>query len=73
MPRICVAIQAETTVQTIKSVLDAEQADLIEIRLDYRKEPLDLPSIRLAPSSLSSLRIGEKIKVARQRRQKRKD
>lgn len=46
MPLICVAIKAETTEQTIKSVLNAEEADLIEIRLDYRKEAIDLPSIR---------------------------
>jgi 3-dehydroquinate dehydratase/shikimate dehydrogenase len=46
--RICVAIQAETTDQTIKDLLDTEQADLIELRLDYRKETLNLERIRFS-------------------------
>lgn len=48
MPMICVAIMAETTEQTLNSVRNADQADLIEIRLDYRKEHLDLGAIRSA-------------------------
>ena len=48
MPLVCVAIMAETTQQTINSVNSADQADLIEIRLDYRREPLDLTAIRSA-------------------------
>lgn len=46
MPRICVALQAETTEQTIRNVLDADMADLIELRLDYRKEELDFARVR---------------------------
>ncbi|TFH15557.1 type I 3-dehydroquinate dehydratase, partial [Candidatus Bathyarchaeota archaeon] len=52
MPRICVAIQAETNTQIIKSVLKADKADLIEIRLDYRKETLNLPAIRKSTDKL---------------------
>ncbi|MCJ7731210.1 type I 3-dehydroquinate dehydratase, partial [Candidatus Bathyarchaeota archaeon] len=52
MPRICVAIQAENNEQTIKSVLKADEADLIEIRLDYRKENLNLPAIRKSTDKL---------------------
>jgi 3-dehydroquinate dehydratase type I len=48
VPLICVAIMAETTEQTLNSVKNADQADLIEIRLDYRSEPLDLKAIRSA-------------------------
>jgi 3-dehydroquinate dehydratase type I len=50
--RICVAIQAETNTQIIKSVLKADEADLIEIRLDYRKENLNLPAIRKSTDKL---------------------
>jgi len=48
VPQICVAIQAETTNLTIERIVKAELADLIEIRLDYRKEPLNLNSIRVS-------------------------
>jgi len=48
MPRICVAIQAKTMEQTIESILKSGLADLIEVRLDYRTEPLSLSSIREA-------------------------
>ena len=37
---------AETTEHTVASIKKAKNADLIEIRLDYRKEPLDLAAIR---------------------------
>lgn len=37
---------AETTEQTINSIKKAADADLIEIRLDYRKKPLNLVAIR---------------------------
>jgi len=46
--RICVAIKATTTDETIEKMLEAEEADLIELRLDYRKEQLNLESIRVA-------------------------
>ena len=45
---ICVAIKATTTDETIEKMLEAEEADLIELRLDYRKEQLNLKSIRAA-------------------------
>lgn len=48
--RICVAIKATTTDETIKKMLEAEEADLIELRLDYRQEKLNLESIRAASS-----------------------
>jgi 3-dehydroquinate dehydratase type I len=43
---ICASVMAETTEQTVASIKKAENADLIEIRLDYRKEQLDLAAIR---------------------------
>ncbi|MCW4013868.1 MAG: type I 3-dehydroquinate dehydratase [Candidatus Bathyarchaeota archaeon] len=46
--RICVAIKATTTDETIKKMLMAEDADLIELRLDYQREPLHLESLRVA-------------------------
>jgi len=46
VPKICVAIQAITTEQTIESILKSGLADLIEVRLDYRTEQLSLSSIR---------------------------
>ena len=46
--RICVAIKATTTDETIEKMREAEEADLIELRLDYRKEKLNLESIRAA-------------------------
>lgn len=46
MPRICVAIQGESMDIVIEGLLRSGQADLIEIRLDYRLEPLDLDAIR---------------------------
>ena len=42
MVRICVTIGAETTNEIIARIFQAELADLIEIRLDYRKDDLDL-------------------------------
>jgi 3-dehydroquinate dehydratase type I len=44
--RICVAIQAETTDQILKDIIGSDQADFIELRLDYRKETLNLEMIR---------------------------
>ena len=50
MSQICVSVHAETTSQTIDRVVRADLADLIEIRLDYRKESLNLYSIRVSTS-----------------------
>ena len=45
-PWICVSIQSRTSEQTVKDVKRVgKNADLIEIRLDYRDEPLDLAGI----------------------------
>ena len=45
-PWICVSIQARTTQQTVEDVKHVGTgADLIEIRMDYRDEPLDLAGI----------------------------
>jgi 3-dehydroquinate dehydratase type I len=46
MPKICVSIPAETTDQTIEGILRLDLADLIETRIDYRKEQLNFISIR---------------------------
>jgi 3-dehydroquinate dehydratase type I len=46
--RICVAIKATTTAETIEKMLSAEEADLIELRLDYRRETLNLETLRAA-------------------------
>jgi 3-dehydroquinate dehydratase type I len=46
MARICVTIGAETTNEIISRIFQAELADLIEIRLDYRKDDLDFDKIR---------------------------
>jgi len=46
MACICVTIGAETTNETIFNIIQADLADLIEIRLDYRKDDLDLDKIR---------------------------
>ena len=46
--RICVAIKAKTTKQAIQDIINAEEADLIELRLDYRAEQLDLEALRVA-------------------------
>ena len=50
MPRICVAVQAVTLDQPIESIARSDLADLIEIRLDYRREPLNLNAIRISTS-----------------------
>lgn len=50
MPQICVSIQAETLDKTIEDVIRSDLADLIEIRLDYRREPFNLHSIRASTS-----------------------
>jgi len=50
VPRICVAVKAVTVDQTIESIVRSELADLIEIRLDYRREPLNLNAIRVSTS-----------------------
>ena len=43
---ICVSIQSRTSEQTIEDVRRVgKDADLIEIRMDYREEPLDLAGI----------------------------
>ena len=45
-PWICVSIQSRTSEQTVEDVKRAgTEADLIEIRMDYREEPLDLGGI----------------------------
>ena len=45
-PWICVSIQARTSEQTVEDVKRVDtEADLIEIRMDYRDEPLDLAGI----------------------------
>ena len=41
-PWICVSVQSRTTEQTVKDLKRIDGVDLIEIRLDYREEPLDL-------------------------------
>ena len=46
MPLICVAVKALTTEKVIESISFADLADLVEIRLDYREEDLDLAAIR---------------------------
>ena len=45
-PWICVSIQARTTQQTVEDVKHVGvEANIIEIRMDYRYEPLDLAGI----------------------------
>ena len=45
-PWICVSIQSRTSEQIVEDVKRVKRdADLIEIRLDYREEPLDLAGI----------------------------
>jgi 3-dehydroquinate dehydratase type I len=46
VPRICVSIQALTTKHVIENISSVNLADLIEIRLDYNTEKLDLAAIR---------------------------
>jgi 3-dehydroquinate dehydratase type I len=46
MNKICVAIKANTQKQTLKMIKKAKAADIIEIRLDFRKEFLNLESLR---------------------------
>ncbi len=41
-PWICVSVQSRTTTQTLDEINQVEDADLIEIRLDYREEELNL-------------------------------
>ena len=44
-PWVCVSIQSRTTDQTLDEINTVEDADLIEIRLDYREEELYLDKI----------------------------
>ncbi len=45
-PWICVSIQSRTSEQTVEDVKRVgRDSDLIEIRMDYREEPLDLAGI----------------------------
>jgi 3-dehydroquinate dehydratase type I len=46
MTLICVSIKADTQIQTIKKIEKAKTADIIEIRIDYRNEPLNLKALR---------------------------
>jgi len=46
--RICVTIKSETTAQAVEDMMRADEADLIELRLDYRREQLDLGALRAA-------------------------
>lgn len=50
IPKICVSVQAETTEQTIERIERTDLADLIETRLDYKKEPINLNLIRKSTS-----------------------
>ncbi len=45
-PLICVAVTGLDTEQTMARVGRLQQADLIEIRLDHRMEPIDLSRVR---------------------------
>ena len=45
-PLICVAVTGRDTEQTMARVGRLQQADLIEIRLDHRMEPIDLSRVR---------------------------
>jgi 3-dehydroquinate dehydratase-1 len=45
-PQICVAVTGRDTEQIIARVCGLQQADLIEIRLDHRVEPIDLRRVR---------------------------
>ncbi len=47
-PWVCVSIQSRTTSQTLDEINQVEDADLMEIRLDYREEELDLGHIAKA-------------------------
>ena len=49
-PWICVSIQSRTTEQTLRDIKSVE-ADLIEVRLDYREENIDLASLVEAASA----------------------
>lgn len=44
-PWVCVSIQARTIAQTLAEIGQVEDADLIEIRLDYREEKIDLEQV----------------------------
>lgn len=48
-PWICVSVQAKTTEQTLEDITGIVDADLIEVRLDYKEEELDL--VRIAEAS----------------------
>jgi len=48
VPRICLAVQAVTLDKTIENIVRSNLADIIEIRLDYRKEALNLNAIRVS-------------------------
>ena len=50
-PWVCVSIQSRTTAQTLDEINQVEDADLIEIRLDYREEELDIGRIAKASKS----------------------
>ena len=50
MLRICVAVQVGTIDQTIESIVESDLADMIEVRLDYREEPINLNYIRISTS-----------------------
>lgn len=45
-PQICVAVIGRDTEQIIARVRGLQQADLVEIRLDHRVEPIDLRRVR---------------------------
>lgn len=46
MTRVCVSVKAMSTNQVINQINQACEADLIEVRLDYRREPIDLDNVR---------------------------
>lgn len=45
MTRVCVSVKAMSTNQVINQINQACEADLIEVRLDYRRDPIDLEKI----------------------------
>ncbi|MFC1802373.1 type I 3-dehydroquinate dehydratase [Thermoproteota archaeon] len=48
MSKICVTIRAETQKQTLEEIKAAKAGDIIEVRLDYRKESLNLKALRMS-------------------------
>jgi 3-dehydroquinate dehydratase / shikimate dehydrogenase len=46
MVKICISVQATTTASTMEVIRGIEDPDLLELRLDYSTEHLDLPRIR---------------------------